>query len=252
MENELLASNMQYKKLDDLGDSDDMGELGDFVATPWRTYFKPNHYPIGICHLYRGELQNCLKQQQRVDQAVNWSVTISASLILFSFHEVVPVWFHSFILLVVCLFSILEQRRFQKFLSAKRIVRTFQKGFFMNLIGVHDDSGWVAEIAMAYRMRRHNKIGNFDAWLMRMRKNGFLVGSLVMLGWAVKISTVWQSIVWTEPASLVFLGFCISWPLFGIFLYRSSPKEFIPHLIAREKKRREKARKKAEKERDRS
>lgn len=84
-----------------------------------------------LIHLYRGELSRQLNYRNRLDRSTQWAVTIASTLTVmtFAYHEV-PGYVHSLIAFFVCVFLILESRRYMYYSVVKYRVRTLELGYY--------------------------------------------------------------------------------------------------------------------------
>jgi uncharacterized membrane protein len=102
-----------------------------FLAASQLTELRASDINNSLIHLYRGELGRQIAYRQRLDQSTQYAVTIASTLTVLSFaYSSVPSYVHLLIAFFVCIFLVLETRRYMYYSVAKYRVRQLELGYY--------------------------------------------------------------------------------------------------------------------------
>ncbi len=147
--------------------------------------------PSYLAHLYRGELDRATSWRGRLDQTVNWAVTIIAALLTWVFSS--PDNPHYLLLigmLAVALFHFVETRRYRAYDAWRARVRLIEADVFANALdpaeGVqHAD--WRAELGSDLR-RPALKTPFLEAYARRLRRIYLPLLFVLLAAWIVRLT----------------------------------------------------------------
>ena len=84
-----------------------------------------------LIHLYRGEMGRQAQYRLRLDTSTNWSITVTAAMVVFSLgNERIPHYFFAVVLIFMCVFLLFEARRYGYYMAVKERVRQLECGFY--------------------------------------------------------------------------------------------------------------------------
>lgn len=152
-----------------------------------------------MVHYYRGELGRMAGWRDRIDRTTNWAITVVAAMLSVSLST--PSSHHGvllFAMLLISLLLLIEARRYRFFDVYRARVRQIEKKFFAEFLQPRGDLSpdWGAAIASS--LRKPQFLINYrDAVCRRLRRNYSWMYLILLLAWALKIS----SSTMTETAS---------------------------------------------------
>lgn len=144
-----------------------------------------------MVHYYRGELGRMAGWRDRIDRTSNWAITVVAALLSVSLST--PTSHHGvllFAMLLVTLLLLIEARRYRFFDVYRARVRQLERFYFAEILNPHGqlDADWAAPIAKSLR-KPEFLIGYRDAACRRLRRNYCWMYLILLLAWALKISS---------------------------------------------------------------
>ncbi len=153
-------------------------------ATPMETINTMVHY-------YRGELGRMAGWRDRIDRTTNWAITVVAALLSVSLST--PTSHHGvllFAMLLVTLLLIIEARRYRFFDVYRARVRQLERFYFAQILNPRDQLAldWAEPIAKSLR-KPEFLISYRDAACRRLRRNYCWMYLILLLAWALKISS---------------------------------------------------------------
>ena len=153
-------------------------------ATPMETINTMVHY-------YRGELGRMAGWRDRIDRTSNWAITVVAALLSVSLST--PTSHHGvllFAILLVTLLLLIEARRYRFFDVYRARVRQLERFYFAEILNPRGqlDLEWAAPIAKSLR-KPEFLISYGDAARRRLRRNYCWMYLILLLAWALKISS---------------------------------------------------------------
>jgi uncharacterized membrane protein len=153
-------------------------------ATPMETINTMVHY-------YRGELGRMAGWRDRIDRTSNWAITVVAALLSVSLST--PTSHHGvllFAMLLVTLLLMIEARRYRFFDVYRARVRQLERCYFAEILNPRAplDMDWAAPIAKSLR-KPEFLISYRDAACRRLRRNYCWLYFILLLAWALKISS---------------------------------------------------------------
>ena len=153
-------------------------------ATPMETINTMVHY-------YRGELGRMAGWRDRIDRTSNWAITVVAALLSVSLST--PTAHHGvllFAILLVTLLLLIEARRYRFFDVYRARVRQLERFYFAEILNPRGqlDLDWAAPIAKSLR-KPEFLISYRDAACRRLRRNYCWLYFILLLAWALKISS---------------------------------------------------------------
>jgi uncharacterized membrane protein len=144
-----------------------------------------------IIHYYRGEIGRMTSWRDRIDRTSNWAMTVVAGLLSVSLST--PSSHHGVILFAMLLISVfltIEARRYRFFDVYRARVRQLERYYFAQALNPQAELNpdWAAAIAKSLRnpvflMSRH------EAFTRRIRRNYVWMYLILLLAWALKISS---------------------------------------------------------------
>ena len=144
-----------------------------------------------IIHYYRGEMGRMTSWRDRIDRTSNWAITMVAALLSVSLST--PTSHHGVILFGMLLISVLlliEARRYRFFDVYRARVRKLERHYFAQALNPQADlkPDWAASIASSLR-DPHFLISYQEALFRRIRRNYCWMYFILLMAWALKIST---------------------------------------------------------------
>lgn len=154
-----------------------------------------------MVHYYRGEMARMAGWRDRIDRTTNWAITVVAALLSVSLST--PNSHHGvllFAMLLVSLLLLIEARRYRFFDVYRARVRQIEKKYFAEFLQPRGDlpPDWATAVASSLR-KPEFLISYRDAACRRLRRNYSWMYLILLLAWALKIS----SSTMTEGASSV-------------------------------------------------
>jgi uncharacterized membrane protein len=165
-------------------------------ATPMETINTMVHY-------YRGELGRMAGWRDRIDRTSNWAITVVAALLSVSLST--PTSHHGvllFAMLLVTLLLLIEARRYRFFDVYRARVRQLERFYFAEILNPRGqlDLDWAAPIASSLR-KPEFLISYRDAACRRLRRNYCWLYLILLLAWALRISSSIMQVPAGESAS---------------------------------------------------
>ena len=153
-------------------------------ATPMETINTMVHY-------YRGELARMAGWRDRIDRTSNWAITVVAALLSVSLST--PTSHHGvllFAMLLVTLMLLIEARRYRFFDVYRARVRQLERFYFAEILCPRGQLAldWAEPIAKSLR-KPEFLITYSDAARRRLRRNYCWMYLILLLAWALKISS---------------------------------------------------------------
>jgi len=144
-----------------------------------------------MVHYYRGELGRMAGWRDRIDRTSNWAITVVAALLSVSLST--PTSHHGvllFAMLLVTLLLMIEARRYRFFDVYRARVRQLERFYFAEILNPRAalDLDWAAPIAKSLR-KPEFLISYRDAACRRLRRNYCWMYLILLLAWALKISS---------------------------------------------------------------
>ena len=144
-----------------------------------------------MVHYYRGELGRMAGWRDRIDRTSNWAITAVAALLSVSLST--PTSHHGvllFAMLLVSLLLMIEARRYRFFDVYRARVRQLERFYFAEILNPRGalDLDWAAPIAKSLR-KPEFLISYRDAACRRLRRNYCWLYLILLLAWALKISS---------------------------------------------------------------
>ena len=144
-----------------------------------------------MVHYYRGELARMAGWRDRIDRTSNWAITVVAALLSVSLST--PSSHHGvllFAMLLISLLLVIEARRYRFFDVYRARVRQIEKRYFAEFLLPRGDlqPDWAASIAASLRKPAF-LISYRDAACRRLRRNYSWMYLILLLAWALKISS---------------------------------------------------------------
>lgn len=160
-----------------------------------------------MVHYYRGEMGRMAGWRDRIDRTTNWAITVVAALLSVSLST--PNSHHGvllFAILLVSLLLVIEARRYRFFDVYRARVRQVEKKYFAEFLQPRGDLApdWGAAVAASLR-KPEFLISYRDAACRRLRRNYSWMYLILLLAWALKISS--SSMTGTESNVDVVLSF---------------------------------------------
>lgn len=196
-----------------------------------------NDLPEGfeaIGELYRGELRRTCKWRERIDRPTNWAILTIVGILTWTFSSIERPHFVLLTgIIAVLLFSLIESRRYRKYVVWNSRVRLLEENFFAPLLSPQTkpkDEHWRNALARDLFVPAH-KIGFLEAFSRRLRRIYLWLFLLLISTWFYKllihphttksylnlvkrahVGPIYGSVV--VGFILVFLGFILSVSLF--------------------------------------
>jgi len=144
-----------------------------------------------IIHYYRGEMGRMTSWRDRIDRTSNWSMTVVAGLLSVSLST--PSSHHGvvlFAMLLISVFLLIEARRYRFFDVYRARVRQLERHYFAQALCPQAElkPDWAEAIAASLR-RPVFLISYREALFRRLKRNYVWMYLILLLAWALKIST---------------------------------------------------------------
>jgi uncharacterized membrane protein len=180
-----------------------------------------------IIHYYRGEMGRMTSWRDRIDRTSNWAITMVAALLSVSLST--PTSHHGVVLFGMLLISVLlliEARRYRFFDVYRARVRKLERHYFAQALNPQADlkPDWAASIAGSLRNPCF-LISYREALFRRIRRNYGWMYLILLMAWALKISTpkllpddTQAEVVfsWSEAVQNAALGPLPGWSVIGV------------------------------------
>lgn len=150
----------------------------------------PSSFTSAMVHLYRGEIQRANTWRQRLDATTNWAVITTAGALTFVFGEPTnPHFVFLLVLLLVLTFLMIEARRYRYYVLWAYRVHLMETDFLASMFvpPFRPSPDWGANLAQTLREPSF-PIEQWQAVGRRFRRNYFLLMSLLIFSWAIKLS----------------------------------------------------------------
>lgn len=144
-----------------------------------------------LVHYYRAEMGRMSGWRDRLDRTSNWAITVTAALLSVSLST--PAAHHGvllFAMLLVGLLLYVEARRYRFYDVYRQRVRQFERHYFSQIF-VGAPSGeepWLKVLAEDLR-HPHFRISFRMAVIRRLRRNYIWMFGILLLAWALKITS---------------------------------------------------------------
>jgi uncharacterized membrane protein len=144
-----------------------------------------------ISHFHRAEIARMAGWRDRLDRTTNWALTVAAAMLSLSLST--PTSHHGVLLfgmLLVLLLLWIEARRYCFYDVYRHRVRQFERHYFAQIFSPQDDfaSNWLLLMGESLRSPKF-LISRMTAFARRLRRNYIYIFAILLVGWAVKIST---------------------------------------------------------------
>ncbi len=150
----------------------------------------PGQFNTSMAHLYRGEVTRANVWRRRLDNTTNWAVVTTAAILTFSFgsannsHVIILLG-----LLMICLFLVIEARRYRYYELWSLRVRLLETDFFAAMLtppfAPHQE--WAARLSGSL-LTPEFPISFWEAIGRRLRRNFIWLFLLMGLAWIIKLS----------------------------------------------------------------
>lgn len=157
-----------------------------------------------VAHFYRGEMSRVTTWRQRLDETLNWAVTVIAAILVYGFstdgrHEILLTG-----IVVITMFLGIEARRYQGYDVWRSRARMLQENLFANALdpssGVeHRD--WRRELSEDYRNPKV-KTPYVEALSRRLRRVYLPFLLLMLAAWVFKITAFSADGAWLDAAAV--------------------------------------------------
>lgn len=182
-------------------------------------------------HLYRGEIDRVTVWRQRLDETINWVVTILAAIIVYAFSaqgrdEIILAG-----IVVITVFLGVEARRYQDYDVFRARARMLQQNLFANALdpskGV-ERRGWRRELGDDYR-NPTTKVSFVEALARRLRRVYFPLITLLVGSWLFKITVLspdpWETTVAVGEIPGIVVGIVVAFYYVAIALITVWPQK---------------------------
>jgi uncharacterized membrane protein len=164
-------------------------ESGERIGPPLPT--SSSEKVNAVIHYYRGEMGRMASWRDRIDRTSNWAITVVAALLSISLST--PTSHHGVILfgmLIVSLLLLIEARRYRFFDVYRSRVRQLERYYFAQVLSPQAElnADWASAIAQSLRKPTFF-ISYREAVFRRMRRNYSWMYLILVLAWALKISS---------------------------------------------------------------
>lgn len=153
----------------------------------------PGESTTAMVHYYRAEVSRMMSWRDRLDRTSNWAITVVAALLSVSLST--PTAHHGVLLFAMLLISLLlyvEARRYRFYDVYRMRVRQFERHYFAQMFRAEEvEAGaapWLDALAVDLRHPRF-RIGLAAAMTRRLRRNYIWLYGILMLAWALKITS---------------------------------------------------------------
>lgn len=144
-----------------------------------------------LVHYYRGEIGRMAGWRDRIDRTSNWAITVVAALLSLSLST--PSAHHGVLLFGIMLISLLlliEARRYRFFDIYRARVRQVEKNYFAQILSPEANSARDWGPVVASSLRKPTFLLTYaDAVQRRLRRNYSWMYLIMLLAWALKITT---------------------------------------------------------------
>jgi len=152
----------------------------------------PGELITTLAHFHRAEIARMGSWRDRIDRTSNWAITVVAAMLSVSLstpnaHPGVLL----FAMLLVVLLLRIEARRYRFFDVYRARVRQFERYYFAQIFAPAPDfsANWQQILGEGLRQPRF-RISYADALSRRLRRNYIWMFAILLLAWALKVSTV--------------------------------------------------------------
>ncbi|WP_435176283.1 DUF2270 domain-containing protein [Halorussus sp. AFM4] len=157
-----------------------------------------------LAHLYRGEIHRMKLWRERLDRTTNWAVLVMAGVLTWAFSSAGN---PHYVLLVgaaaVCLFLVVEARRYRAYDVWRSRVRTLQENVWA--YGLDPSTGpvdgdWRADLADDYRTPTI-KITAEEALAHRLRRVYLPLFTVLLAAWVIRV-LAFDPLAWPASAAI--------------------------------------------------
>jgi uncharacterized membrane protein len=146
-----------------------------------------------MVHYYRAEVSRMMSWRDRLDRTSNWAITVVAALLSVSLST--PTAHQGVLLFAMLLISLLlyvEARRYRFYDVYRMRVRQFERHYFAQIFRAEavepTVAPWLDALALDLRHPRF-RIDLHAALVRRLRRNYIWMYGILMLAWALKITS---------------------------------------------------------------
>lgn len=158
-----------------------------------------------IGHFYRGEMERVTTWRGRLDQTINWAVTIMAAILTFVFSsQDNPHYLLLIAMLTIVLFLIIDTRRYRAYDVWRARVRVLEEDLFAPVFDPGDDpehDSWRQEFARDLH-RPALKVPLFEAVGRRMRRIYLPLLLVLLAAWIARVTVYTPDETVVETASV--------------------------------------------------
>ena len=161
------------------------------LSTEPRLPASPSEVTTALVHYYRAEMGRMCGWRDRLDRTSNWAITVTGALLSVSLST--PSAHHGvllFAMLLVGLLLYIEARRYRFYDVYRQRVRQFERHYFGQLFAAAEvgEEPWLKMLAEDLR-HPHLRISLSAAITRRLRRNYIFMFAILLLGWALKITS---------------------------------------------------------------
>ena len=151
----------------------------------------PPEVTTALVHYYRAEIARMSSWRDRLDRTSNWAITVVAALLSVSLST--PSAHHGvllFAMLLVALLLYVEARRYRFYDTYRYRVRQFERHYFGQIFGGAElgSEPWLKALAEDLKHPRFH-ISLRVAATRRLRRNYIFLFGILLLAWALKITS---------------------------------------------------------------
>jgi uncharacterized membrane protein len=151
----------------------------------------PSELTTTLVHYYRAEMARMSSWRDRLDRTSNWAITVTAALLSVSLST--PTAHHGvllFAMLLVALLLYVEARRYRFYDTYRYRVRQFERHYFGRIFSGAEAGSepWLRALAEDLR-HPHFHVSLRVAATRRLRRNYIFMFGILLLAWALKITS---------------------------------------------------------------
>lgn len=148
-------------------------------------------YVTVLAHYHRAEIARMAGWRDRIDRTTNWALTVAAALLSVSLST--PTAHHGVVLfgmLIVLLLLYIEARRYRFFDVYRARVRRMERNYYAQIFAPSADAPPNWSLALGEDLRRPIFLISLgDAMSRRLRRNYIWIFLILLLAWALKITS---------------------------------------------------------------
>jgi uncharacterized membrane protein len=159
-----------------------------------------------FAHYYRAEMQRAISWRDRLDRTTNWAIATAAGILSVSLNQ--PEKHHGlliFAMAVVFLLLIIEARRYRYFDVYRRRIRTFEVGYYGQIMapeGARTEEPWLEDLGRNIRAPSV-VLSMKEAMAHRLRRNYCWIFLIMLAAWLLKVAgSIAFLDLWARPSDL--------------------------------------------------